>query len=193
VELFFFADAIDPDPKTDTSTKGSSPYPEWLAAITTTHELVVDVDSNLLDLLLVDEDLQPMANTPYVVRISGSAPVVGHTDARGIATLPTPAICPDHVAVSWGGPGHDRGYEYHRSVFIDCADGSEDTQVRRKLHNLGYSPDLGFDAAVRGFQAERNVNCDPLPIGAPNDLLPPDTKAALDAAFAELSTKGGDG
>ena len=189
VELFCFERTIDPEPPSETPTKAQSPYPQWLKAVSNTHELSVEGNGDELRLTLLDESGQAMPNAPFVVRFAGSMPIVGYADSEGVAHLPTPAICSEDVVVSWGGTGPDEGHEYHRRIFADCNAGSEQMQRVRKLHNLGYSPDLGLDAAARAFQSEHAVDHDPSPIGAPEGRLPANTAVRLDEVFDSFSNE----
>ncbi|MEM7156327.1 MAG: OmpA family protein [Myxococcota bacterium] len=187
VELFCFDRAIDPEPPSEAPSKADSPYPKWLGAVSKTHELSVDGEGDELRLTLLDDGGEPMPGAPFVVRFAGSMPFVGHADGEGVAHIPTPAICSEDVAVSWGGPGAQEGHAYHRRIFVDCDAGDEPAKIERKLHNLGFSPDLGLDAAVRAFQREHEVDDEPVPVGAPQGQLPAGTAARLDEVFDELS------
>ncbi len=181
VEVLLFHPQIEPTPASETST---DEYPQWLEAVTQERDIEVGLDpAEHLELRLHDADRNPMPQTPFRVRVAGMDPVVGVSDDEGFVFIRLPPACPESILVEWG-DDPILGLEYAVDVFPSCSPGDPLSRAIARLNNLGYSPLIDLEAAVRHFQLDYRVDDNPIQ-GLVDGGLPPQTQQKLDAIWDE--------
>jgi hypothetical protein len=114
---------------------------------------------------LLDGSKKPIVNAAYRLTI-GSFDVRDGT-ARNLAgqdgwLVEQNVLAPSRCSVAFGAPDiADPAaglFPYHLEVFLDSDAGDPDETARRQLSNLGYTPDLSLEGAVRGFQNDYKIS-----------------------------------
>lgn len=189
VEIFFFDGPISPAPPGDRkSRKGSAEYPAWLAAVTETLDFGPDTtDAGKLTIRLHDAAVQPLPGAAFRVSIGSEVRPIGKADKDGLATFDLPAFCPDSILIEWGPPGSGAPFPLRQDILVECDGGSDETQARAKLNNIGYPFVLGLELAVKAFQEDYQVDNTPQPKGLAGGSLPPATKKRLFDIYGALN------
>lgn len=185
VEVFFFPGAIEPEPKSPTSSAGDPFYPAWTEQV---HE-TIDLTEKLPDDLVIrvcDENGNPIGDTHFCARFGNQLPVIGTSDSNGLIRLAQPKVCPEMLSLAWGSETEDGPFDYVRQLFVDCDGGAGDQQALARLHNLGYPSIEDLRVAVQLFQIDHGVDHEPYPVGLVDSDLPPSTRNRLNEEYAKL-------
>lgn len=183
VELFVFPHTISPAPDKETSKAGDTFYPAWLSQISESIDFT-DTQPDLLRVRLYDHEGNVMPQAKFTAFFGKSSSVEsGDSDIKGYAHVSPPAVCPEMLHIGWGKKLDDGFHEFHRELFVDCFNGSDDSRALTRLYNLGYPAVHDLEFAVRAFQSDHKVNCDPDPAGLVNGKIPEATRLEIDKQF----------
>lgn len=104
-------------------------------------------------------------------------------DGDGFVTFLLPPACPASIGLDWGAAPGDQ--PLHADLAIDCSPRADGSEAVARLQNLGYPALENLALSVKAFQRAYEVDHRPQPIGLLiGDLLPPRTRAKLQAIFA---------
>jgi outer membrane protein OmpA-like peptidoglycan-associated protein len=187
VEVFFFDGVlgVQPPPPGDNSGPGSTEYPEWVkrAKRTRDHEHGND-HSVVINLALRDPGAFLLRNAPYRVTVDG-AEWTGRAP-EGLVSI-TVSGRPTRCTAEWGiADDPDMGGtagppRFQRELYLDYDQGSDEEQVVKRLHNLGYPEDATLEVNVFTFQ-----QCAGLP---PTGSLDDQTRDTLKSTHGTLATQ----
>lgn len=189
VEIFVFDGPINPKPPADRkSRKDSKEYPAWLAQVTETVDFGPDAEGpDKLIIRLHDAATKPLGGAAFRVSIGSEVRQPAKADGDGFATIEMPAFCPESVTLEWGPAGSSAPFPFRQDILVECEGGSEETQARAKLNNIGYPFELGFENAVIAFQEDYQVDASPKPKGLTGGALPPATRKRLFDIYGALN------
>ena len=186
VELYFFDRdlGVQPPPPGKISSPGSLEYPEWRKRAQETHDFDL-VRQEVLLLRLHDEDSRPWPHVHARVFVQGEEQHQ-QADSNGWIRVNLPDACGEVIRVDWGGATAADKHPFSHEVYVECSEGSDSYQATARLHNLGHPRTLALDVAVKRFQADYEVDCDPEPLGLLDGELPSATRDRLEQIYSAL-------
>ena len=120
-----------------------------------------------LTIRLFDPFTVRISESPYRITVGGEV-VETKADADGFVNLQIPEI-PEDCLVEWGhAEGDATTYLFSRKIYLQMEGLEEDEEVKRRLHNLGYSYEEELPDKVKEFQIDYGFN----PTGRPADVKP---------------------
>ncbi|MEZ5357234.1 MAG: OmpA family protein [Candidatus Zixiibacteriota bacterium] len=182
VDLFAFNGKIYPEPTSPTSSSTDPFYKQWVAQVSESIDLTEELPDNLR-IRLCDDRGEPMPKTVFLARFGHEPAHAGQSDSSGYANLAPPKVCPEMLKLAWGADNTEGEYRFVRELFVDCDGGSSDQQYLTRLHNLGYPSTEDMELAVRAFQSDFKVDCEPTPRGQVNGEIPPATRERIAQEF----------
>lgn len=156
VELFFFEQEIEPPPPAKNSPPNSPEYPQWLAAVQQTFDFEA-VRLRTIALRLLDSDKEAVAGAHYRIELQLGVVLEGTADDQG-RLLHEDVLAPGRIQVRWGTDEERKRYDgqlpHVLDLFLELPVDDPQEAARRRLHNLGYLPELDLGHATRHFQQD---------------------------------------
>ncbi len=110
-----------------------------------------------LILRLFDPFTVRIADAPYRITVGGEV-FETHADRGGFVNLQVAAI-PEDCLVEWGHAEDDAAtFLFSRKIYLQLADLGEDEEVKRRLHNLGYSYENALTDNVKAFRLDYGLD-----------------------------------
>jgi peptidoglycan hydrolase-like protein with peptidoglycan-binding domain len=109
-----------------------------------------------LRLRLHDADRSPLPGAVYRLEI-GRHDIREGTAGPDGRLLEADVLAPSRIRVAWGEASDVEWlaqFPFMRRIYLDFAEGDADQQMRKRMANLGYTPDVDPSAAIEEFQRD---------------------------------------